>query len=175
MNCSICFDDITKATGSTTLSCDHVFHFRCIDKWLTKQIFDGLDQTCPCCRGAGGEFDRLSVISAGEEEEEAEDEDEDDETYVDEEAEDDADSILDEIPQDMDDLIWERAGEGRWVITSRPELAYQGLRGLFGEANEMDAAPVVAPASVSKIQALFRGHASRKVFRAARILTALVN
>ena len=92
-----------------------------------------------------------------------------------EEAEDDADSILDEIPQDMDDLIWERAGEGRWVITSRPDLAYQGLRGLFAEANEMDAAPVVAPAAVSKIQALFRGHASRKVFRAARILTALVN
>lgn len=171
-NCSICFDDITKATGSTTLSCEHVFHFRCIEKWLTKQILDGLDQTCPCCRGAGGEFDRLSVLSAREEEGEEED---DDETYVDEEDEDDADSILDEIPQDMNDLIWERAGEGRWVITSRPEMAYQGLRALFGESNELEADPIVAPAAVSKIQALYRGHATRQAFRAARILTALVN
>jgi hypothetical protein len=171
MNCSICFDDITKATGSTTLSCEHVFHFRCIDKWLTKQIIDDIEQTCPCCRGKGGEFDRLSVISAGEEE------DEDDETYVDDEAEgeEDADSILNEIPEDARDLLWERVGEGRWLITSRQDLAYEGLRSLFGKENDLDADPAPVPAVVSKIQALFRGHVTRQAFHAARALTALMN
>ncbi len=169
MNCSICFDDITKATGSTTLSCEHVFHFRCIDKWLTKQICDGIAQTCPCCRGAGGDFDRLSVV-------EMEDDEEEDESYVEDDVESqDADSVLDEIPNDINDLLWERVGEGRWLIISRSDLAMERVRDLFAKDNDLDGDPPAVPSvpSVSKIQAVFRGHMVRQTLRAAQLLLSL--
>jgi len=41
-NCSICFNDIFFPNK---LSCGHIFHLSCIDKW--QRI--GKD-TCPCCR-----------------------------------------------------------------------------------------------------------------------------
>lgn len=164
MNCSICFDDITKTTGSTTLSCEHSFHFRCIDEWFYKQLCEGLHQTCPCCRSEGAELDRCMCeeVKEGDQEEE----DEDDESYVDDgEESQDANSILDEIPEDARDLLWERVGEGRWLITSRHDLAYEGLRALFGKVNELDADPIAAaPVAASKIQAVFRGHMTRQTF-----------
>jgi hypothetical protein len=155
---------ITKATGSTVLSCEHAFHFRCIDSWFTKQICDDLAQTCPCCRNGGCEMDRCSVMELDEEEED------DDETYADAESE-TATDMPDE--EELEDIRWERLGPGRWVITTSHELAMEGVRNLFGPLNELDAveqAPVVVDPRVvaaRKIQAIFRGTQVRNTHKAA--------
>ncbi len=155
---------ITKATGSTVLSCEHAFHFRCIDSWFTKQICDDLAQTCPCCRNGGCEMDRCSVMELDEEDEE------DDETYADAESE-TATDMPDE--EELEDIRWERLGPGRWVITTSHELAMEGVRNLFGPLNELDAveqAPVVVDPRVvaaRKIQAIFRGTQVRNTHKAA--------
>lgn len=72
MNCSICFEAITKASGSTTLSCEHTFHFRCIHTWFSKQVDQEMTQSCPCCRDKGSTLDRCH-----------EEEEEEEETYID--------------------------------------------------------------------------------------------
>lgn len=46
MDCPICYDKITSATGVTTLSCSHSFHLSCISGWFLQQEAG----TCPCCR-----------------------------------------------------------------------------------------------------------------------------
>lgn len=169
MDCSICFDALTNETGSTTLSCQHTFHFRCIVNWFDKQIGESLEQTCPCCRGKGSEMDRCEVKEWNNDD----DEEEDDEDYEeDEEGEEDTNSILDEIPDDARDLLWERVGEGRWLITSRQDLAYEALRGLFGSLNELDVDPSSA---AQKIQAVIRGHLVRQRIGSARLLASLRN
>jgi hypothetical protein len=165
MDCSICFDAITKETGSTTLSCEHVFHFRCIDEWFTKQLLDNLHQTCPCCRSEGAELDRCMYEEVEEDDDYATEEDAESETAS------DANSILNEIPWEVSDLLWERGGEGRWVVTSRQELAYQSFRSLFGEMNELELEdeqpedPRIVAAR--KIQAIFRGNQVRNTHGAA--------
>jgi len=45
MDCPICFDAITAATGLVTTSCGHSFHLSCIAVWYSKE-----DASCPCCR-----------------------------------------------------------------------------------------------------------------------------
>ena len=59
MTCSICFEEITKETGSTILSCTHGFHYRCINHWFWKQNHENERETCPCCRSKGKELDRF--------------------------------------------------------------------------------------------------------------------
>ncbi len=164
---------MTKETGSTTLSCQHAFHFRCIVNWFDRQLGDALEQTCPCCRGKGGELDRFEIAEHVDEDEE----EEDDEDYEADDIESqDANSILDEIPEDARDLIWERVGEGRWLITSRQDLAYEALRGLFGSSNELQDEPAPAPVvAAQKIQAVIRGHLVRRQVGVARLLSALRN
>jgi len=44
MSCPICFEEISKKTGQTILSCSHTFHIKCILEWLIK------NPSCPCCR-----------------------------------------------------------------------------------------------------------------------------
>ncbi len=170
MDCPICFDAITKQTGSTTLSCEHSFHFRCIDEWFTKQLLDNLHQTCPCCRSEGADLDRCMY-------EEVEDDQDDDDYATEEDAESqDANSILDEIPEDARDLLWERVGEGRWLITSRQDMAYEALRGLFGSHNELDVDPDASTVvAAQKIQAVVRGHLVRQRVGAAQALSTLRN
>lgn len=123
-------DAITKETGIVTLSCHHSFHFRCIDSWFSKQVWDDLAQTCPCCRSEGSHLDRCEVVEVEEEEEE------EDEDY--EEAE--SQSIDSEFPDDLAevDLRWERMGPGRWMIISAPEMALECVRNLFGPLNDLD-------------------------------------
>ncbi len=109
MECSICFEAVTKQTGSVVLSCDHPFHFRCIENWFSKQVYDGLDQTCPCCRSKGTDLDRCEVVEM--------DEEDDDETYEEVEEEEDSESLNDlarEIQQGLFRL--ERLPSGDWVI-----------------------------------------------------------
>lgn len=40
--CTICLNEM--ATNLGKLSCDHTFHFRCIDRWIRTSA------TCPICR-----------------------------------------------------------------------------------------------------------------------------
>jgi hypothetical protein len=170
MDCSICMEAITKATGSTVLSCEHAFHFRCIDSWFTKQVCDDLAQTCPCCRNGGCEMDRCSVI---EMEEEEEDEEDDDETYAGDDVESQAATDMPD-EEELEDIRWERLGPGRWIITTSYELAMEGFRGLFGPLNELDAVEE-DPRSVAarKIQAIFRGTQVRNTHKAAMGLMRL--
>ena len=87
--CSICFDDITAATGSTTLSCGHVFHFSCIANWFCNQTTE--KTSCCLCRKETGEFEALPFEEADADEEsegsddgsESEYEDESDDEEVD--------------------------------------------------------------------------------------------
>jgi len=65
--CSICFDDITAATGSTTLSCGHVFHFSCIANWFCNQTTE--KTSCCLCRKETGEFEALPFEEADADEE----------------------------------------------------------------------------------------------------------
>jgi hypothetical protein len=47
MDCPICFEAITAATGLVTTSCGHTYHLSCISSWYSKN-----DPSCPCCRTA---------------------------------------------------------------------------------------------------------------------------
>lgn len=45
MECSICLDDINKKKNLLkTLKCNHIFHKRCINKWMKTSI------QCPLCK-----------------------------------------------------------------------------------------------------------------------------
>ena len=57
MDCSICFNAITEATGRTILGCKHEFHLKCVVTWL--QTGAG----CPYCRSPTGEYETLSTAS----------------------------------------------------------------------------------------------------------------
>lgn len=80
MECSVCYNDISAATGKVELSCAHTFHFSCLTSWFSKS------QSCPLCRHAANEFETMAA--AAEQEEDSEDED-DDEDY-DEDGDEDA-------------------------------------------------------------------------------------
>ena len=157
MECSICMDAITKQTGSTVLSCEHAFHFRCIDSWFTKQINDDLPQTCPCCRNGGTDLDRCSVVEyEGDNESYEEDDD-----HVSEAG------SLDEFA----DRIWdgtlrlERNSSGQWVLIDTEELAYDSLRSVFGPLNDLDQeAPMLpAPAPAPALLRFPEGDPRRRV------------
>ncbi len=160
-------DAITKETGLVTLSCQHSFHFRCIDSWFGKQICDDQPQTCPCCRSEGSHLDRCETV-------EMEDDEEDDEDYNEEDVE--SQSIDSEFPDDLAevDLRWERVGPGRWMIISAPEMALEGVRGLFGPLNELEVEEE-NPREIAarKIQAIFRGNRVRNTHQAAMALYSL--
>lgn len=49
LDCPICYEEITKASGRTETSCGHTFHPKCIYTWYTK------DTRCPCCRKEAAE------------------------------------------------------------------------------------------------------------------------
>lgn len=134
MNCSICFEDITKETGNTVLSCDHTFHLRCIIKWFLEQALKDLPETCPCCRSKGNQFDRTCFLD-----ESSEDEEEEDEDYVEEEEDEDNES-LNELADEIQEGLYrlERQPSGDWVIQNNEELALDSFRIMFGPLNQLD-------------------------------------
>jgi hypothetical protein len=73
MDCSICYEAITGATGKVELSCSHTFHFSCLTKWFGSQHASSQAESCPCCRHQSNAFEKLTTL---EEEEEEEDDDE---------------------------------------------------------------------------------------------------
>lgn len=42
--CSICLQSVKAGTYASALQCGHIFHKRCITRWITK------GQSCPMCR-----------------------------------------------------------------------------------------------------------------------------
>ena len=85
-DCSICFDEITVKTGSTTLSCGHTFHFGCIAKWFLNASEDG-PSTCALCRKEMSELEDVKAYRASDDEDDDDDESDDDESDDDEEEE----------------------------------------------------------------------------------------
>lgn len=60
MDCSICQESATAATGQATLSCGHGFHVGCIAGWLVS----GGPKSCPNCRNPFGPFEQLPAVFA---------------------------------------------------------------------------------------------------------------
>lgn len=77
MECSICYSEITSATGKVELSCTHPFHFSCLTTWFDKQKCQGSHENCPLCRHESNDFEKLPEAMYEEEDEEDDDEDED--------------------------------------------------------------------------------------------------
>lgn len=50
--CTICLDDFTEQTSVRKMDCNHVFHKKCIDKWLLEYNYK-----CPMCRKECGSYE----------------------------------------------------------------------------------------------------------------------
>ena len=59
MVCTICLEEIIKNDLFTTF-CNHIYHKKCIDQWLTK------DNSCPLCRNILQEKKELSLLPVPE-------------------------------------------------------------------------------------------------------------
>jgi hypothetical protein len=168
MECSICLNEITKATGLTTLACAHNFHIGCIGRWILK------NESCPLCRHELAEHERIA-------------EDDPDATEVDDE-EWEEDSEGEEEEEDVPALRWRRVGLGRWIVEddddeeAAPDLpefnphdhALWNLRDLFGPLNDLEVPPVeAAQVAAVKIQALVRGELARNRVRDASLVLHL--
>ena len=75
MDCSICFEAITKETGHSVLSCSHSFHFCCLAKWFNSQVDKEAKESCPLCRHEVHDEEALPQASDAESEESEESED----------------------------------------------------------------------------------------------------
>jgi hypothetical protein len=89
-DCSVCFDEISKTTGSATMACGHCFHIGCLSRWLNK------NETCPYCRHEANEHERI---------EEDKEQDEDDDNEDDDES----------VDEEDDGEQWVRASSGHWI------------------------------------------------------------
>ena len=174
MDCSVCFEAITKQTGVVTLSCEHSFHFRCIDSWFGQQVWNDNPQSCPCCRNEGAEsgLDRCNV--------EGDDEDDEDDDYSDDtESEDDNDDDDDlaEMLMSEDWILERNIRTGQFLFTPAAEVSMMLFRNLFGPLNDMDAEPpVTREMAARKIQTVYRAYKARSAFqvqKAARTLLKL--
>lgn len=81
MECSICYNAITSATGKVELSCSHPFHFSCLTKWFDQQKIQGAHENCPLCRHEASDFEKMPGVAL---EDEDDDDDEDDESWEEE-------------------------------------------------------------------------------------------
>ncbi len=48
-NCSICFEKINSEDVLSITSCNHIYHYNCLDKWIESKK-ECLDILCPLCR-----------------------------------------------------------------------------------------------------------------------------
>jgi hypothetical protein len=56
--CSICIDEYKTKEYKRELDCKHMFHKKCIDKWLKTHL------TCPCCRNDITGLEELKIKPA---------------------------------------------------------------------------------------------------------------
>jgi len=89
MDCPICMETINASTGSTTTSCGHTFHFKCLANWCIKKVQADDHQNCPLCRHEMFEIERLP------EPVEDEDEEDDESEYSEDSEESDENSVMD--------------------------------------------------------------------------------
>ena len=76
-DCSICLNAVdAKTTGRVETTCGHVFHFKCLTSWFSKQA----ESSCPMCRQKATEFEDFAQEEEDEEESEEEEEEEEDDT-----------------------------------------------------------------------------------------------
>ena len=57
MECAICYDAITAATGKVELSCSHSFHINCLTTWFVTLNVTQRTQVCPYCRHESSEHE----------------------------------------------------------------------------------------------------------------------
>lgn len=105
MECSICYSEITSATGKVELSCSHPFHFSCLTQWFNKQKCQGSHENCPLCRHESNDFEKMPLASEDDED----DEDEDDEDDEDDEHD------WDQVPS-LDQLIAQQRTRERFQL-----------------------------------------------------------
>jgi hypothetical protein len=136
MECSICFENITRETGKAELSCSHTFHLKCLSNWFTK------NENCPYCRHEANEMEKMGHLENVDDEED-DDEDEDD---TDDDTDDDSD---DDSDDDIDIELHASRERARHLF----RLKQWDMRKAELEAY-----------AATRIAALVRGHQSRKYF-----------
>lgn len=173
MDCSICLEAITKETGSTTLSCGHAFHFKCIYDWFAKQIIDDAEETCPCCRGKGSNLDRCHAVAVVLDDDDDSDDD-DNSSYESEEIDQEEYALYSTIDLIISGALrLERTGTGQWIITDSEDMAYESFRNVFGPMNELDEDEERRNQAAHKIQEFFRKHQDNDIRLAAITLLRL--
>lgn len=48
--CAICLDTLKSYGARRSLQCGHVFHVKCVTKWLKARTKKGQGASCPLCR-----------------------------------------------------------------------------------------------------------------------------
>jgi hypothetical protein len=154
--CSICFEEMTAATGHATLGCAHRFHLMCIVRWFQEQEDDS---SCPFCRHTVGVYDNLPAAPEEADEEDDNEEEEwltDDEEDEEDEDEDDADSV------GSLRRVWTRdpvggQWEGRWLL-EHPTVTVWDPR----DPEDVREPPEELTDVVTEIQRIWRGHRVRR-------------
>ncbi len=101
------------------------------------------------------------------------DEEEDDESYEDDEESEAASEASDD--DSMSDIRWERTGPGRWLVVSSREVAYEGIRSLFGPLNEFEEEETPVTVAARKIQAIYRGYKVRETHQTQQVVQGLMS
>ena len=79
MDCSICLDPVNaKTTGRVEMTCKHVFHFKCLTSWFSKQD----ESSCPMCRQKAKELEDFAQEEKDDEEDDEEEEEEERAVYL---------------------------------------------------------------------------------------------
>jgi hypothetical protein len=50
VDCSICYEKVKPSEYIRELNCNHIFHKKCIDKWLLLSMKNKENINCPICR-----------------------------------------------------------------------------------------------------------------------------
>lgn len=141
MECIICSEDITAATGRTVLGCGHEFHAVCVARWFCRQ--EGAS-SCPCCRQEAGRHADIATAAAADSDSDSE--------WSDDEDEDDDDASFVSV-----EFYWRRNEVGVWQRIFRETATTKD----WDPAVEPEAVPDEITEGAVAFQALWRGHRAR--------------
>jgi hypothetical protein len=127
---------------------------RCVSSWFQKQTEGSGFQSCPCCRKETGEHDGIQIEEENSESSSCYDVDSDEEDEEDEEEE---VSIQ---------IVWQRDPVGNWYRTVRASV--EPLTWLPG----VGAPPDDLVETATYLQAIWRGHSTRRLVGAAKTLVS---